>query len=119
MTHTQWRRFQRSKKSIAARANDKAVDPEEKLVESVRKPVKGRLSLLRVEGNFIGDDKIDSDFMDSEPDFDVVCNMVYILPAEYDVVSEVEESEEDYNPKDMEKYKSICCYVTNYGWGDP
>ena len=41
--------------------------------------------------------------MDSEPDFDVVCNVVSILPAEYDVVSEVEESEEDYNTEDMEK----------------
>ena len=44
--------------------------------------------------------------------------MVFILPAKYDVVSEVEESEEDYNLEDMEKYKSICCYVTDYGWVD-
>ena len=44
--------------------------------------------------------------------------MVSILPVEYDMISEVEESEEDYNPEDMEKYKSMCCYVTYYGYGN-
>jgi len=33
-------------------------------------------------------------------------------------VSEVEESEKDYNPKDMEKFKSMCCYITDYDCGD-
>ena len=65
MTHSQWRRDQRSKKGIAARANDKAVNVEEKLVESVKKSVKERLSLPPVEGNTVGDDEMDSDFMDS------------------------------------------------------
>ena len=60
MTHTQWRRYQRSKKGIAARANDKAVNPKEKLVKAVRRPVKERLPLPPVEGS------VDSDFMDSE-----------------------------------------------------
>jgi len=45
--------------------------------------------------------------MDSEPDFEVVCNVGSILPAEYEVVSEVEVSEEDYIPEEMEKYKSM------------
>jgi len=54
--------------------------------------------------------------MDLEPDFDVICNVVSILPTEYDVISKVEESEEDYNPEDMEKYKFMCCYVTNFGY---
>jgi hypothetical protein len=44
--------------------------------------------------------------------------VVSILPTEYDGVSEVEESEDDYNLEDMEKYKSMCCYVTDYGCGD-
>jgi len=34
------------------------------------------------------------------------------------VVFEVEQSEEDYNPEDMEKYKSMCLYVRDYGCGD-
>jgi hypothetical protein len=81
MNRSQWKRYQRSKKGIAAKANIKAVNPKEKLVEKVRRPVKERLSLPPFEGNAAGDDEMDSDFMDSEPDFDVICNMVYILPA--------------------------------------
>ena len=61
---------------------------------------------------------MDSDFKDSKQDFDVVCNVVSILTAEYDMVSEFKEPEEDYNPEDMEKYKSMCCYLTDYGCGD-
>jgi len=113
MTQTQWRKYQRSKKGIAAKVNDKAVDPKEKLVEMVRRPVKERLFLPLVEGDAAGADE-----MDSEPDFDVICNVVSILPAKYDVVSKVEESKEDYNPEDMEKYKSMSCYVTDYGYGN-
>ena len=56
--------------------------------------------------------------MDSEPNFDVICNVGSILPAEYDVVSEIEESEDDFNLEDIEKYKFMCYYVTNYGCGD-
>jgi len=41
--------------------------------------------------------------------------VVSILPAEYDMVSEVEDSEEDFDPKDMEKYQPMCYYVTNDG----
>jgi len=88
------------------------------VVEIVKRPVKERLSLPPVEENPVGDDEMGSDFMDSEPDFDVICNVVSILPAEYDVLSEVEESEDDFNLKDMEKYKSMRCYVTNYCCGD-
>ncbi|MCI90613.1 hypothetical protein A2U01_0111907, partial [Trifolium medium] len=31
------------------------------------------------------DDIMDDDLLDSEPDFDVICNVVSILPREYDV----------------------------------
>jgi len=34
------------------------------------------------------------------------------------MISEVEESEEDHNPEDMDKYKSMCCSVTEYGYGN-
>jgi len=40
---------------------------------------------------------------------------VSILPAEYDVISEVDDSKEDFDPKDMEKYQPMCYYVTNDG----
>ena len=61
MTRTQWRRYQRSQKGIAAKANNKAVDPKEKLVEMVRRPVKKRSSLPPVEGNVVRDDEMDSE----------------------------------------------------------
>ena len=96
MKRTRWRSYQRSKKDVAADPDDKAVDPKgkQKVVEIAKRSVKERY-------------EIDSDFTDSEPDFDVVCNVVSILPAEYDVVSEVEESEDDFNPEDREKYRPM------------
>lgn len=56
--------------------------------------------------------------MDSEPDFDVICNVLSILSLEYDVVSKVEESKDDFDPEDMEKYGPMCYYVKNYGCVD-
>jgi hypothetical protein len=103
---------------MPAKANNEVVDAKGKLVETVRRLVKERLFFPLVKENVVGDNEMDSEFMDSEPDFDVVCNVVSILPAKYDVVSEIEESEEDYNPKDMEKYKSMCCCVTDNGYGN-
>jgi len=46
------------------------------LKETVRRPVKERLSLPPIEENPVGVDEMDSDFLHSEPDFCVVCNVV-------------------------------------------
>jgi len=91
---TQWRRYQRYKKAAGENCvefDDNVVDPKgkQKVAEIDKRPVKERLSLPHVKGNPTKDDEMDSDFMDSEPDFDVICNAVSILPAEYDVVYEV------------------------------
>lgn len=43
----------------------------------------------------------------SEDDFDVLCNMVSVLPMEYNCVTEVTESE-DYEEEEMGRYKPIC-----------
>jgi len=53
--------------------------------------------------------------MDSKPDFDVIYIMVFILPAEYDMVSEVDDSEDEFDHKDMEEYKPMCYFVINDG----
>jgi len=120
MTRTQWRRYQRSKKGIAASLEDKTIDPEgnQRMVESGRRPSKERFSLPQIKEDPDEDDELDSEFMDSEPDFDVICNVVSILPVEYDMVSEVEDSEEEFDPKDLEEYKPMCYFVTNNGSGD-
>jgi len=77
------------------------------MVESGRRPVKERLSLPPVKENPNEDDELGLEFMDLELDFDVICNVVSILPAEYDMVSEVDDLEEEFDLKDMEEYKPM------------
>ena len=95
MIRTQWRRYQRSKKDISTSLEDETFDPKgnQRMVESRRRPAKERLSLPLVKEDPDEDDELGSEFMDSEPDFDVICNVVSILSAEYDMVSEVDGSE--------------------------
>jgi len=40
-------------------------------------------------------------------------NEVSILPSEYDMTSEVDDSEEEFDPKGMEEYKLICYFVND------
>jgi len=115
MTRTQWRTYQRSKKGISTSLEDGTVDPkgDQRMVESGRRPTKERLSLPLVEEDPNEDDELGSGFTDSEPDFDVICNLVSILLAEDDMVSEVDDSEEEFDPKDMEEYKPMCYFVND------
>jgi len=117
MIRTQWRKFQRSKKRVVASFEGETVDPKGKqeMVKPLRRPMEERLYLPPVEENPNEDDELDSEFMDSDPDFSVICNVASILPAEYDMVSEVDDSEEDFDPKDMEKYQPMCYYVMDDG----
>jgi len=83
-TRTQWKRFQRSKKATAeshSKCGDESVDPKgkQKVVEISKRPRKERLSLTPIKENSAKDDKMDSDFLDLESDFDVLCNVVSIL----------------------------------------
>jgi hypothetical protein len=114
MTRAQWRRYQRSKKGISTSLEDETVDPkgDQRMVESKRRLAKERLS-LPVEEDPNGDNELGSRFIDSEPDFDVICNLASILPAEYDMISEVDDSEEEFDPKDMREYKPMCYFVNN------
>jgi len=118
MTRTQWRRFQRSRKHVVASFEGETIDPKGKqeMVEPFRRAMKERLSLPPVEENPNEDDELHSEFMDSDPDFDVICNVVSILQAKYDMIFEVDDSEEDFDPKDMEKYQPMCYYVTDDGY---
>jgi len=61
------------------------------MVELVKRAVKEKQSLPPVKEKSAEDDEMDSYFMDSEPDFDVISNVVSILPSEYDIISEVED----------------------------
>lgn len=47
-----------------------------------------------------------------EDDFDILCNMVSVLPREYGCVTEVAEPE-DYEEDDMARHKLVCYFVMN------
>lgn len=49
-----------------------------------------------------------------EDDFDVLCNMVSILPREYDCVIEVVEPE-DCKEEEMARHKLVCYFVMKNG----
>jgi len=119
MTRTQRRRYQRYKKASAKVFADVDVDPKgkQKAVKLAKKPVKERLfpPFLPLMEKFVEDEEMDSDFMDSEPNFDVLSNVVLILLAEYDIVYEVDDIEEDFDPENMANHRPMCYYVTNYG----
>jgi hypothetical protein len=89
MTRTQWRRYQRSKNGVAVSLEDKTTDPSDgkRMVESGRRPAKERLSPPLIKEDPDEDDELGSKFIVFEPAFDVICNVVSILPAEYDMVS--------------------------------
>lgn len=50
----------------------------------------------------------------SEGDFDVLCNVVYVISYEYDRVTEVVENE-DYKEGELGKHKPICYFFMDNG----
>jgi len=42
------------------------------------------------------DEELTSNFSDSEPSLDIDCNVVSVLPVEYNIVSEINEVEDDF-----------------------
>ncbi|CAJ2630140.1 unnamed protein product [Trifolium pratense] len=122
MTRTQWRRFQRKQKLTAkeAEAGGKAVATQKaEKVEMAKRPVKERLSIIVEEpiaenaqgGAEDEDDMEDDDLLDEGSDFDVMVNVVSILPLEYDVPTEVNELEEDFEALNLADHKPMCYYV--------
>jgi len=87
------------------------------MVGTNRRPAKERLSLPSVEEDPNEDNELGPGFTDSEPDFDVICNLVSILPAEYDMISEVDDSEEEFDLKDIGENKTMY-YFMNDGSGN-
>lgn len=61
------------------------------------------------------DDMLTDDFdTDSEPSLDITCNVVSVLPREYDQVMEVEEPE-DATDLEMVRHRTVCYYIMNNG----
>ncbi|CAJ2654731.1 unnamed protein product [Trifolium pratense] len=88
-----------------------------------KRPMKERLSVVleeptaepakeMVEGE---DDMDDDDLLDEGLNFDVMVNVVSILPLEYDVPTEVNELKEDFEALDLADHKPMCYYVMQNG----
>ncbi|CAJ2672093.1 unnamed protein product [Trifolium pratense] len=129
MTRTQWRRFQRKQKLTAkeAEAGGKAVATQKaEKVEMAKRPIKERLSIILEEpiaenaqgGAEDEDDMEDDDLLDEGSDFDVMVNVVSILPLEYDIPTEVNELEEDFEALNLADHKPMCYYVMQNGLYD-
>ncbi|KEH17474.1 hypothetical protein MTR_0013s0330 [Medicago truncatula] len=91
MTKTQWRRYQRQKKENALpdiTNVDKGKGKQEIVFQMVIKPATERisppLSILKKD-HTKEDEKMTSNFTESDPSLDIVCNVVSVLPIEYDV----------------------------------
>ncbi|CAJ2645042.1 unnamed protein product [Trifolium pratense] len=126
MTRTQWRRFQRKQKLTAkdAEVGGKVVATQKaEKVEVAKRPAKERLSIVLEEPTAENaqevaegeDDLEDDDLLDEGSDFDVMVNVVSILLLEYDVPTEVNELEEDFEALDLADHKPMCYYVMQNG----
>lgn len=63
------------------------------------------------------DDEMLTDNFDSrsEGKLDIICNIVFVLPIEYETVIGVEKEEHAYLVEEMTNHKPLCFYVTNNG----
>ncbi|KAK2416751.1 hypothetical protein QL285_039118 [Trifolium repens] len=122
MTRTQWRRFQRRKKLVAQQAKAGGNANEKEKAEMVKRPMKERLTPIKEsEAEDIKEDENEEDFMDDddlldeESDFDVLVNVVSVLPLEYDVPTEVTEAEEEFETLELADHRPVCYYVMENG----
>jgi len=120
MTKTQWRRYQRQKKADALKDVTNTGKDKGKRVaifEMVKKPATERIfpPLPEIKKDLPKEDEVlTSNFSDSEPSLNIICNVVSILPIEYDIMSEVSEVEEDFT-EEMANHKPLCYYVMDNG----
>jgi len=102
MTKTQWRMYQRQKKADALKdvTNvDNNKGKQAAVFEMVKRPATERIfpPLSTIKKDLSREDEVvTSNFIESEPSLDIMCNVVSVLPTEYDVPSEVEEVESDF-----------------------
>ncbi|MCH87192.1 hypothetical protein A2U01_0008058 [Trifolium medium] len=84
-----------------------------------RRPAKERISppsvVSKTKNDDVEDEFMDDDLLESDGDFDVIVKVVSILPVEYDVWSEVNDEEDDFEEPEMANHKPVCYYVMNNG----
>ena len=120
MKKRQWCRYQRQKKEDALKDITNVGKTKGKQVavfKMVKKPATERIfPLLSTIKKDLPkeDEEMTSNFSNSEPSLDIVCNVLSILPVEYDVTSEVNEVETDFT-EEMANHKPLCYYVMDNG----
>lgn len=74
-------------------------------------PIKGEKATDKVvEGAEVETNDFD---LGSEPKLDIICNMIYVFPLKYDIVTEV--IEEEAINEELATHKPLCYYVMNDG----
>lgn len=65
----------------------------------------------------IEDDDMHTDNFDSglKGELDIICNIVFVLPIEFDQITEVTEEEDDCFVEEIENHKPICYHIMNNG----
>jgi len=102
-------------KNITNVDNDKGKQPA--VFEMVKRPATERTfpPLSTIKKDFLREDEeVTSNFTESEPSLDIMCNFVSVLSVEYDVPSEIDEVESDFT-EEMAHHKPLCYYVMNNG----
>jgi len=120
MTKTQWRRYQRHKKADALKDvtnTGKGMGKRVAIFEMVKKPAIERIfhPFPEIKKDLPKEDEVLTlNFSNFEPSLDIIYNVVSILPIEYDIMSEVNEVEENFT-EEMTNHKSLCYYVMDSG----
>ena len=117
MTRTQWRRFQRRKKAerqaaagqFAANKGGNQRQYQVKVDSSVKERIKEFVNQRAAKCSEESTDDFNSD---SEESLNILVNMVSILSAEYDCLTEVEDSA-DRDAEEMALHKPTCYFVMN------
>ena len=122
MTRTQWRYFQRRRQAERQAAEEAAeknaankASIGKKYMVKVDTNTKERVREFISRPNVKCSEEVTDDFKsDCEESLNILVNVVSILPAEYDCLTEVEDSE-DVNAEEMALHKPTCYFVMNNG----
>ncbi|PNY00660.1 hypothetical protein L195_g023945, partial [Trifolium pratense] len=110
---------QRQKKFALQNVQSATENKGRQIIETDKEPVKERLSqpvpIKEIEDKVEDENMEDDDLLESDPDFDVLVNVVSILPTEYDVWSEVTDGEDEFGSDELALHKPMCYYVMNNG----
>lgn len=97
-----------SKVEVARRPTKERVNPPspiEPKVELAKRSIKEKVNPLlpsdKEEGKDEDKEMIVDNFSESGGDFDVLCNVVYVLPFKYDMVTKVTNAYENFSAEEM------------------